>query len=186
MPNVEHVHGWWFCAHAAARNGARVRRPCPPAALRRSVGTDATPDAVVASRCVRPLVKPMRCSSSRVTADEFRRWRASAIDWLTRRWRHGALHDKPIAVIGRSTGCYSGVWSRQVEDAHGRLGPRAIEPLTVPTLREGVEEARRRSAPRRRWCKPVKALDSDFRRTDECPIESIVRTDRSSVWWVLR
>jgi NAD(P)H-dependent FMN reductase len=64
----------------------------------------------------------------------------SAIDWLTRRWRGGALHDKPLAVIGRSTGCYSGVWSRQVEDTRGGLGPRVIEPLTVPTLREAVEK----------------------------------------------
>jgi hypothetical protein len=64
----------------------------------------------------------------------------SAIDWLTRRWRHGALHDKPLAVIGRSTGCYSGVWSRQVEDARGGLGPRVIEPLTVPTLREALNK----------------------------------------------
>jgi hypothetical protein len=64
----------------------------------------------------------------------------SAIDWLTRRWRHGALHDKPLAVVGRSTGCYSGVWSRQVEDSHGGLGPRVIEPLTVLTLREAVKK----------------------------------------------
>jgi NAD(P)H-dependent FMN reductase len=28
----------------------------------------------------------------------------NAIDWLTRRWRHGALHDKPLAVLGRSAG----------------------------------------------------------------------------------
>jgi hypothetical protein len=63
-----------------------------------------------------------------------------AIDWLTRRWRHGALHDKPVAVIGRSNGCYSGVWSRQIEDARGDLGPRIIEPLTVPTLREAVKK----------------------------------------------
>ena len=62
----------------------------------------------------------------------------SAIDWLTRRWRHGALHDKPLAVVGRSAGYYSGVWSRQVEDT--RLGPRVIEPLTVPTLREAVKK----------------------------------------------
>jgi NAD(P)H-dependent FMN reductase len=62
----------------------------------------------------------------------------SAIDWLTRRWRHGALHDKPLAVVGRSAGCYSGVWSRQVEDT--RLGPRVIEPLSVPTLREAVKK----------------------------------------------
>ena len=64
----------------------------------------------------------------------------SAIDWLTRRWRHGALHDKPLAVVGRSSGCYSGVWSRQIEDTGGGLGPRVIEPLTVPTLREAVKK----------------------------------------------
>ena len=62
-----------------------------------------------------------------------------AIDWLTRRWRHGALHDKPLAVIGRSAGCYSGVWSRQVEETRGGLGPRVVEPLTVPTLRDAVK-----------------------------------------------
>jgi hypothetical protein len=62
----------------------------------------------------------------------------SAIDWLTRRWRDGALHDKPLAVVGRSTGCYTGVWSRQIEDTRGGLGPRVIEPLTVPTLREAI------------------------------------------------
>jgi NAD(P)H-dependent FMN reductase len=63
----------------------------------------------------------------------------SAVDWLTRRWRRGALHDKPLAVIGRSAGCYSGVWSRQIEDTQGGLGPRVIEPLTVPSLREAVK-----------------------------------------------
>jgi hypothetical protein len=64
----------------------------------------------------------------------------NAIDWLTRRWRHGALHDKPLAVVGPSAGCYSGVWSRQIGDTRGGLGPRAIEPLTVPTLREAVKK----------------------------------------------
>jgi NAD(P)H-dependent FMN reductase len=64
----------------------------------------------------------------------------NAIDWLTRRWRHGELHDKPLAVIGRSSGCYSGVWSHQETDTLGGLGPRVIEPLTVPTLREAVKK----------------------------------------------
>ena len=64
----------------------------------------------------------------------------NAIDWLTRRWRRGALHDKPLAVIGLSAGSYSGVWSRQVEDTRGGLGPRVIEPLIVPTLREAVRK----------------------------------------------
>jgi NAD(P)H-dependent FMN reductase len=64
----------------------------------------------------------------------------NAIEWLTRRWRHGALHDKPLAVVGPSAGCYSGVWSRQIGDARGGLGPRVIEPLTVPTMRDAVKQ----------------------------------------------
>jgi len=64
----------------------------------------------------------------------------NAIDWLTRRWRRGALHDKPLAVVGPSAGCYSGVWSRQIEDTRRGLGSRVIEPLMVPTLREAVKK----------------------------------------------
>src|SRR5271156_5470978 len=32
----------------------------------------------------------------------------NAIDWLTRRWNHSALHDKPLAVIGPTEGGYGG------------------------------------------------------------------------------
>jgi NAD(P)H-dependent FMN reductase len=64
----------------------------------------------------------------------------NAIDWLTRRWRHGGLHEKPLAVVGPSAGSYSGVWSRQIEDTRGGLGTRVIEPLTVPTLCEVVKK----------------------------------------------
>ena len=63
----------------------------------------------------------------------------NAIDWLTRRWDQGALHDKPLAAIGRAAGCYSGVWSHQAEDADGIAGPRVIESITVPTLREAIK-----------------------------------------------
>jgi hypothetical protein len=63
----------------------------------------------------------------------------NAIDWLTRRWRHGGLHDKPLAVVGPSAGCYGGVWSRQIDDARDCLGRRVIEPLTVHTLRDAVK-----------------------------------------------
>ena len=62
----------------------------------------------------------------------------NAVDWLTRRWRHG-LHGKPLAVIRGSAGCYSGVWSRRLEDTRGGLETRVIEPMTVPTLRRGQE-----------------------------------------------
>jgi len=63
----------------------------------------------------------------------------NAIDWLTRRWRHGALLDKPFAIVGRSSGCYGGVLSRPFDDTRGGLGPREIAPLTVRTLREAVK-----------------------------------------------
>ena len=65
----------------------------------------------------------------------------NAIDWLTRRWRHGALHRQ--AACRRSAdraGCYSGVLSRQVADAPGGLGRRVIEPLTVRSLHEAVKK----------------------------------------------
>lgn len=62
----------------------------------------------------------------------------NAIDWLTRRGRRGTLNDKPLAVVGRSADFYNGVWSRRIEDTRGVLGPRVIEPLTVPTLRDAV------------------------------------------------
>jgi hypothetical protein len=64
----------------------------------------------------------------------------NAIDWLTRRSRHRALHHKPLAVVGQSSGYYSGVMSRQVADARGGLGRRVIEPLTVRTLDEAVKK----------------------------------------------
>jgi hypothetical protein len=61
------------------------------------------------------------------------------IDWLTRRQTHGALHDKPLTVIGRATRCYSAVWSPgQIDYARGISGSRVVESITVPTLREAV------------------------------------------------
>lgn len=64
----------------------------------------------------------------------------NAIDWLTRRWDEAALHEKPLAVIGRAAGCYSGVWSHQTDNTDGIAGPRMIEPITVSTLREAINK----------------------------------------------
>jgi NAD(P)H-dependent FMN reductase len=100
--------------------------------------TVGTPDAVVALRLAATEADAVLVVTSyrgRVPSMAH-----SAIDWLTRKWRHGALHDKPIAVVGPSSGRYSGVWTHQVEDTHGRLGPRVIEPLMVPTLREALRK----------------------------------------------
>jgi NAD(P)H-dependent FMN reductase len=63
----------------------------------------------------------------------------NAIDWLTRRWNHSALHDKPLAVIGPTENGYSGVWSRhQTEESGGIAETLVIEPITVTTLHEAV------------------------------------------------
>jgi hypothetical protein len=99
---------------------------------------DGPPDAVVALRTAAAEADALLVVTS--YSGRIPTMAHCAIDWLTRRWRHGALHDKPVAVIGRSNGCYSGVWSRQIEDARGDLGSRIIEPLTVPTLRGAVKK----------------------------------------------
>jgi NAD(P)H-dependent FMN reductase len=63
----------------------------------------------------------------------------NAIDWLTQRWNHGALHYKPLAVIGPTAEGYSGVWSRHPSDeSRPALGNRIIEPITVTTLHQAV------------------------------------------------
>ena len=105
---------------------------------REALETHGTPDAVVDLRLAASEADAMLVVTSyrgRVPSMAH-----NAIDWLTRRWRRGALHDKPLALVGRSSGCYSGVWSRQEKDTRGGLGPRVIEPLTVPTLREAVKK----------------------------------------------
>jgi hypothetical protein len=63
----------------------------------------------------------------------------NVIDWLTRRCDHSALHDKPLAVIGPTKDCYSGVWSRrQIEESGCVAETVVIEPFTVTTLCEAV------------------------------------------------
>ena len=105
---------------------------------REALETRAKPDAVVDLRLAAAEADAVLVVTSylgRVPSMTHR-----AIDWLTRRWRHGALHDKPLAVVGQSSGYYTGVLSHQVEDTRGGLGSRVIEPLTVPTLSEAVKK----------------------------------------------
>jgi NAD(P)H-dependent FMN reductase len=99
--------------------------------------THGTPDAVVALRMAATEADAVLIVTS--YRGRIPSMAHSAIDWLTRRWRSGALHDKPLAVVGATAGCYSGVWSRQISDTQGGLGPRVIEPLEVPTLSEAVK-----------------------------------------------
>lgn len=65
----------------------------------------------------------------------------NAIDWLTLGWNGRALRDKPIAVMGRAGGCFSGVWSHgQTANAHGVVGAHVVEPITVASLREAIQK----------------------------------------------
>jgi NAD(P)H-dependent FMN reductase len=86
----------------------------------------------------------------------------NAIHWLTRRWNHSALHDKPLAVIGPTAKGYSGVWSRhQTGESRPLPANRIIEAITVTTLHEAVTRlaeradiatlARANASPRSRW-----------------------------------
>jgi transposase len=76
----------------------------------------------------------------------------NAIDGLTRRWRRDALHNKPLAVVGQSAECYSGVWSRRVKDARTFGPPRArTSDGAHPCRRSHV--ARSGSPQRQRCCK---------------------------------
>ena len=52
----------------------------------------------------------------------------NAIDWASRPFPDNALRDKPVAVIGASTGLFGAVWAqaelRKVVASHGRARPR--------------------------------------------------------------
>jgi hypothetical protein len=100
----------------------------------------------------------------------------NAIDWLTMRWNGSEVHDKPLAVMGYSADCYSGVWSHRQSGQHREISePRIIEPITVGSLREAVaklagevstvdEPARasafRRGAPKHGQLEPVRPSES--------------------------
>jgi len=64
----------------------------------------------------------------------------NAIDWLTRRWDQAALHDKPLAVVGRASDCYSGVWSHRTDCAGRGGGTRVIDSITVSNLRAAINK----------------------------------------------
>jgi NAD(P)H-dependent FMN reductase len=72
----------------------------------------------------------------------------NAVDWLTRQWNQSALHDKPLAIIGRTEDGYSGVWSRrQTEDSQRITETRVIEPITVRTLHDAVAKLSEQAKP---------------------------------------
>jgi NAD(P)H-dependent FMN reductase len=109
----------------------------------------------------------------------------NAIDWLTRRWNHSALHDKPLAVIGPTKDGYSGVWSRhQTEESRRIAGTRIVEPITVASLHEAVtklaEQAKFRPADTvAETAMPVDIQGDNGRRCPKCRITTPATAGRS-------
>lgn len=62
----------------------------------------------------------------------------NAIDWASRPFPDNVLRDKPVAVVGASTGLYGAVWAQaDARKALGRAGARVLDAeLPVPRAHE--------------------------------------------------
>jgi len=78
----------------------------------------------------------------------------NAIDWASRPVSAAALRNKPVAVIGASTGMFGASWAQaELRKALGLAGARVLDQeLAVPTAHEAFKEDGRlaRGATRRR------------------------------------
>jgi chromate reductase, NAD(P)H dehydrogenase (quinone) len=66
----------------------------------------------------------------------------NAIDWASRPFSETVLRNKPVAVIGASTGMFGAVWSQaELRKALAAAGARVIDrELAVPTAHEAFRE----------------------------------------------
>jgi chromate reductase len=52
----------------------------------------------------------------------------NALDWASRPWPDNALRNKPVAVVGASTGAYGGIWAQaELRKVLGIIGARVVE-----------------------------------------------------------
>ena len=67
----------------------------------------------------------------------------NALDWLSRPLLDSPLRNKPVAVIGASTGMFGAVWSQaETRKVLGAIGARVLDrELPVPTADEQFDEA---------------------------------------------
>jgi chromate reductase, NAD(P)H dehydrogenase (quinone) len=67
----------------------------------------------------------------------------NAIDWASRPVATAVLRNKPVAVIGASTGAFGAVWSQaELRKVLGSAGARVIDrELPVPSADEAFDEA---------------------------------------------
>jgi NAD(P)H-dependent FMN reductase len=56
----------------------------------------------------------------------------NAIDWLSRPFGHGALKDKPVAVIGTAGGRFGGIWAQdETRKSIGIAGTNVIDSIKL-------------------------------------------------------
>jgi chromate reductase len=67
----------------------------------------------------------------------------NAIDWASRPFTTAALRNKPVAVIGASTGSFGAVWSQaELRKVLASAGARVVDrELPVPSADEAFDEA---------------------------------------------
>jgi len=67
----------------------------------------------------------------------------NAVDWASRPRLEGVLRNKPVAVVGASTGQFGALWAQQdLKRILGIAGARVVgEPLPVSRAHEGFDEA---------------------------------------------
>ena len=79
----------------------------------------------------------------------------NALDWASRPFPDNVLRNKPVAVIGASTGSFGAVWAQaEVRKVLGSIGARVVDvELPVAGRRRGLrgQPARRRGAPPSGW-----------------------------------
>ena len=98
---------WPYLPSESASNGTTVNvfdtlGELPP--YSETLEADRTPDSVVALRAA-----ATEADAALVVTNYHGRVPTmvhNAIDWLTLRWNQSALHDKPLAVIGRADGYF--------------------------------------------------------------------------------
>jgi len=59
----------------------------------------------------------------------------NALDWVSRPFEHNVLRNKPVAVIGTSTGMFGAVWAQaELRKVLGLIGARAVDRETPVPL----------------------------------------------------
>jgi chromate reductase len=61
----------------------------------------------------------------------------NALDWASRPFEHNALRNKPVAVMGTSTGMFGGVWAQaELRKVLGLIGARVLDRDTPDPMAE--------------------------------------------------